>query len=73
MKQIGRAIDLGLPKLTSWQVGGPNANDCIGSPPADTLAIGGVQNQRSEPALRIDVTQHKMHAVVLARRYYRTK
>lgn len=37
------------------------------------MAIGGVQNHRSESALRIDVTQHQMHAVVLARRYYLTE
>jgi len=34
-----------------------------------TLAIGGVQNHRRESPLRLDVTQHQMHAVILARRY----
>jgi hypothetical protein len=32
--------------------------------------MGGIQNHRKEASLRIDVTQHQMHAVILARRYY---
>ena len=35
----------------------------------DIKAVGGVQNAAFEPALRIDVTQHQMHATLLARRY----
>jgi len=69
--KFGRVIEAGLAKLTSWQVGGPTANAFISSHPTDDpLAIGGVQNHRSEAPLRIDVTQHQMHAVILARRYY---
>ena len=68
--KLGRVIDRGMTKLISWQVGSPIANDCIGGAPSDPLALGGVQNHREEPALRIDVTQHQMHAVILARRYY---
>jgi len=29
-------------------------------------------NHKEEPPLRIDVTQHQMHAVILARRYVYT-
>ncbi|RYE86273.1 MAG: hypothetical protein EOO75_15925 [Myxococcales bacterium] len=57
----------GLTRLTGWQVGGPRPNGYVsrhGPPPAGL--VGGVQNASDEPALRIDVTQHQMHAVALA-------
>jgi UDP-N-acetylmuramoyl-tripeptide--D-alanyl-D-alanine ligase len=63
-------IEQGLTKLTSWQVGGPLANDFIRSRPLrDPEAVGGVQNHCCESPLRIDTTQHQMHALILARRY----
>ena len=69
-KKFARAIETGLAKLTSWQVGGPMINGFIRKyPTTDSLAIGGIQNHRREAPLRIDVTQHQMHAVILARRY----
>ena len=68
---LGCVIEQGLEKLTSWQVGGPIPNAFLRSRPTnDVLAIGGVQNHRQEPLLRIDVAQHQMHAVILALRYY---
>jgi hypothetical protein len=70
-RKLGNVIDKGMAKLISWQVGSPIANECIGAPPNDPLAIGGVQNHAEDPPLRIDVTQHQMHAVILARRYFR--
>ncbi len=71
MRSIGRVIERGMSKLTSWQVGGPTQNRCIAAKPTeDPFAVGGVQNHAAEPLLRIDVTQHQMHAVILARRYY---
>jgi hypothetical protein len=39
-------------------------------PTDDEKAIGGVQNHRAMAPLRIDVAQHRIHAVILARRYY---
>jgi len=69
-KKYAGVIDIGLEKLTSWQVGSPLANRFIRRYPTDDpMAIGGVQNHRRRAALRIDVTQHQMHAVILARRY----
>jgi UDP-N-acetylmuramoyl-tripeptide--D-alanyl-D-alanine ligase len=64
-------INKGLGKLTSWQVGSPWANRFIRHhhQTGDPMAIGGVQNHWRESILRIDVTQHQMHAVILARRY----
>jgi hypothetical protein len=61
-------IDLGLERLTSWQVGGPLATRYTGAvAPDDRSAIGGVQNEKDTPGLRIDVVQHQMHAVLFAR------
>ncbi len=64
-------IDAGLQKLTSWQVGGPNPAAYLWQTRDlnDPFAVGGVQNEPRAPGLRIDVTQHQMHAVILARRY----
>ncbi|TPV96053.1 MAG: hypothetical protein B7733_06725 [Myxococcales bacterium FL481] len=67
-------MEKGLAKLTSWQLGHSLANTFIREHnPTDPEAIGGIQNHRKEAPLRIDVTQHQMHAVILARRYYWTK
>lgn len=63
-------VDAGLEKLTSWQVGGPIPNSYLkGQALNDSLAVGGIQNHAREPGLRIDVTQHQMHALILARQY----
>jgi UDP-N-acetylmuramoyl-tripeptide--D-alanyl-D-alanine ligase len=63
-------IDEGLYKLTTWQVGGPIPNIFLQNhTTSDKLAIGGIMNHKEEPPLRIDVTQHQMHAVILAQKY----
>ena len=69
-RKIGAAIDQGLFKLTTWQFGSPVANDyLVGLTDAVPEARGGVMSARDDPRLRIDTTQHQMHAVILARRY----
>jgi UDP-N-acetylmuramoyl-tripeptide--D-alanyl-D-alanine ligase len=69
-EKIGRVIEEGLCKLTSWQVGGPNPCEFLRRhPTADPQKVGGVMGGQDDPWLRIDVTQHQMHAVILARRY----
>lgn len=69
-EKYASVIEKGLRKLTSWQVGSPLANRFIRRRPTDDpLAIGGVQSHGRETLLRIDTTQHQMHAVILARRY----
>lgn len=74
MAKLGCTIERGLAKLTSWQVGSSLANEFIREhPTGDALAIGGIQNLRKEAPLRIDVTQHQMHALIFARRYYYTE
>jgi hypothetical protein len=68
--KYGCVIDLGLEHLMTWQVGGPLTNRFTAAvSPDDEQAVGGVQNAAFDPALRIDVTQHQMHATQLARRY----
>ncbi len=65
---IEHTLDLTLLKLTSWQVGGPLqwANAFLSQRATrDQLAIGGVMNHAAEAPLRIDVTQHQMHAVIM--------
>jgi UDP-N-acetylmuramoyl-tripeptide--D-alanyl-D-alanine ligase len=63
-------IEEGLYKLTSWQVGGPIPNSFLQNhTTSDKFALGGIMNHKEEPPLRIDVTQHQMHAVILAQKY----
>lgn len=62
-------IDTGLSELTSWQVGGPLADTnkfLVENPTDENIAIGGVMNARNLAPLRIDTTQHQMHAVMMA-------
>lgn len=61
-------IDVGLERLLSWQVGGPSPNRYTASA-SDPKGIGGVQNGAFDSALRVDVTQHQMHATLLARKF----
>jgi UDP-N-acetylmuramoyl-tripeptide--D-alanyl-D-alanine ligase len=71
VKKFGAVIESGLTKLTAWQLGHPIANEYIRQARTDDLrGLGGIQNHRREPQLRIDVTQHQMHAVTLALKYY---
>jgi UDP-N-acetylmuramoyl-tripeptide--D-alanyl-D-alanine ligase len=71
-RELRDVIDGGLRNLTSWQVGGPlqSQNRFLSLVPTrDPLAIGGGMNAADEAPLRIDVTQHQMHAVILALRH----
>jgi len=71
LNNLAYTIDKVLYKLTSWQVGGPlqKHNRFLKKHPTnDPLAVGGIMNHKKEPLLRIDVTQHQMHAVILALR-----
>ncbi len=71
VQKLGCTIEQGLGRLTSWQVGSPSANAYVAQASSgDPRALGGVQNHAAEPGLRIDVAQHQMHAVLLARRHY---
>jgi len=66
------AIDRNFDKLTAWQVGGPLAKEnpfLVANPTDDKMAIGGVMNEKDKAPLRIDVTQHQMHSVIMALDY----
>ena len=73
------ALDRSLYKLSQWQIGGPVAGEnkwLAKNAPSDPMATGGVMNARKPSGqdvnkdvshqLRIDVTQHQMHAVTMA-------
>mmetsp|Transcript_34619 Transcript_34619/g.101744 ORF Transcript_34619/g.101744 Transcript_34619/m.101744 type:complete len:671 (-) Transcript_34619:2775-4787(-) len=67
VRKLHCTINKGMSKLLSWQVG-------MGAEQADDKwdgisGLGGVQNSADESGLRIDVTQHQMHATILTRRY----
>jgi hypothetical protein len=65
-----RVIEIGLAKLSTWQVGSKQANAYLrGQPDFQASCIGGVLGAVDDPWLRIDTTQHQMHAVLLARKY----
>lgn len=66
-------MNRGLRKLTTWQLGHPLANKHVQKAPDDPRSRGGVQNHAVEAPLRIDVTQHQMHAVTMARDFYLTQ
>ncbi|MHB8862121.1 MAG: hypothetical protein ACYC6N_06940 [Pirellulaceae bacterium] len=66
---FGRVVDQGLAKLVTWQVGHRQANAYLRDrSPCAPQCIGGVLGAADRPWLRIDTTQHQMHAVILARR-----
>src|SRR5262245_45423920 len=59
------AIEDILAHIMTWQIGGPHANAFIRDHEPDKAAIGGVQNEESDPVLRIDVALHQLHAIML--------
>ena len=63
-------IDEGLYKLTGWQVGGPLAHTnkfLKKHPTTKKIAVGGIMNAKNKAPLRIDTTQHQMHALMMAK------
>jgi UDP-N-acetylmuramoyl-tripeptide--D-alanyl-D-alanine ligase len=69
-EQFRRVIETGLAKLSTWQVGSAHANAYLrGQPVHHASCTGGVLSADQSPWLRIDTTQHQMHAVILARKH----
>jgi UDP-N-acetylmuramoyl-tripeptide--D-alanyl-D-alanine ligase len=71
-RKLHCAIEKGLGRLIMWQVGMGEVekggeDDEVGEWDG-VSGLGGVQNAEKESGLRIDVTQHQMHATILARR-----
>ena len=72
LNDFENTIDIANYKLLSWQVNGPlsSANKFLRYYKIDDkLANGGFMNHKREPLLRVDVTQHQMHAIILALRH----
>jgi len=64
-EKIGCLLRKGIRNLNIMQVGHPEAEGGARKAPVkDPHAFGGVQNGRDSPKLRIDTTQHQMHAVL---------
>jgi hypothetical protein len=72
-------LDASMHKLSTWQIGGPLAGKnkyLVKKAPKDKMATGGVMNAAKPSGspvakdvshqLRIDVTQHQMHAVTMS-------
>ena len=66
-RKLQCTIEKGMSKLMSWQVG-MGAEKQAESLWNGIDGLGGVQNAKDESGLRIDVTQHQMHATILTRR-----
>jgi hypothetical protein len=71
-QKIAYVIDQGLGKLISWQKGSSLEVGFL-KRVSDPMALGAVMNGEQDPVLRIDVTQHQLHAMILARRYLYSK
>ncbi len=69
-RRFGYIIDRVLFKLTSWQIGSKIQNQYLSERNiTDSIAKGGIMNFNNDTSLRIDVAQHQMHAVILARKW----
>jgi len=68
VQKIAHAIDEGMSRLMSWQKGNPLEVEFLKKVPAENI-VGGVMNGEQDPVLRIDVTQHQLHAMILARKH----
>ena len=69
-RKFATVIERQLYKLTGWQLTSSVPCAYLQEHAAATATFaGGVMNACDDPELRIDVTQHQMHAVILARRY----
>lgn len=67
--ELACSVREGLTHLLNMQVGHKLANGLAGkAPPSDHRAVGGCQGSVSSSALRIDTTQHQLHALLMGRR-----
>ena len=68
VQKIAHVIDEGMGKLISWQKGSPYEVEFL-KRAMDPNILGAVMNGEQDPVLRIDVTQHQLHAMILARNH----
>lgn len=70
MVKLRTAIETGLSRLSTWQLGSSvQSAELQALSPRNPSALGGVLGAPQETLLRIDTTQHQMHALLLAERY----
>lgn len=70
MLRLRTAIEAGLGRLCTWQLGSSVQSAQLQAVlPRNPLALGGVLGGPQDTLLRIDTTQHQMHALLLAERY----
>jgi hypothetical protein len=71
-KIIAAALNQGLAKLLTWQIGNPNATSS-GAVPATFLrspkSRGGVVTVENDPRIRTDTVMHQLHAELLVRQF----
>lgn len=65
-KQYHDTIIAGLHRMFSLQAGHPRAGDFVRGAPAGNPVTGGCHHWPEKPVLRIDFTQHQLHAGLLA-------
>jgi len=71
VKKLACTIRTGIENLHSMQVGHTKASRLVERDTEkgkDKRALGGAQGSHSSPALRIDTTQHQLHALLMASR-----
>lgn len=71
VKKLACTIRDGIENLHSMQVGHTKANGLVERDTEkgkDKRALGGAQGDHSSPVLRIDTTQHQLHALLMASR-----
>ena len=70
INRLAYVLDRGLYKHTTFQIGGPLPTPEIPAAALkDERARGGIVRESTHTRLRVDVTQHQMHALILARRF----
>ncbi len=68
--RLRRAVEQGLARLAGWQLGSSLQLQALQRQcPWAPAGLGGVLSAPDDPVLRIDTTQHQMHALLLAERH----
>lgn len=69
MRRLRTAIESGLSRLCTWQLGASLQTQALQTlHRRNPQAFGGVMGGRKDPSFRIDTVQHQMHALQLAER-----
>lgn len=67
-QHIAAAIDLGMSKLMTWQIGSPASGSAVPRTFLKSAKVrGGILSEPEDRRLRVDTVQHQMHAALLIR------